>query len=255
MKKLPKGKRYTLSRPYRQLAYQLNKAYDEMQQYRINTNATRTYAHMLEQFYEKHDLKVANPHHITLQKEMSYEQTQELGELVDMFANMAIESDMFLVEDIQKKVSPEDWQALQNKVAKYDWDAIETQISNQKFGVSLETGGDVDYASTEVMNQVSKWEVFEWDKYEKIKEMYHLGGVQDYINFLDDMDAMRTNNLLMEILSSDQYAEIISHPASRDYSAEYINNKIIQEYSKHGTVGKDLYKTIIRQIKKGKSSK
>ena len=245
MKKLPKGKRYTLSRPYRQLAYQLNQAYDEMKQMRLTTNATRTYAHMLEEFYAKHDLKVANPHHITLQKEMSLEQTQELGELVDMFANMAIESDMFLVEDIQKKISPEDWQALLDRVSDiHYYDGIT--------GEEI----DVDPMFKEYDRYISgKWEKFEWDKYEKIKEMYHLGGVQDYINFIDDMDAMRANNLLMEILSSDQYAEIISHPASRDYSPEYINNKIIQEYSKHGTVGKDLYKTIIRQIKKGKSSK
>ena len=242
MKKLPKGKRYTLSRPYRQLAYQLNKAYDEMQQYRIDTNATRTYAHMLEQFYEKHDLKVANPHHITMQKEMSYEQTQELGELVDMFANMAIESDMFLLEDIQKKVSPEDWQALQDKVSDADYSNIK----------SKPTASDVDYVSSDIMNQVAKWQVFEWDKYEKIKDMYHLGGVQDYLNWIDDMQNLKTNSLLAEILSSDQYAEIISHPASQKYSNEYINNKIIQEYSKHGATGKDLYRTIIRQIKKGR---
>ena len=239
--KIPKNERYTLSRPYRQLAYQLNKAFDEMQQYRIDTNATRTYAHMLEQFYEKHDLKVSNPHHITMQKEMTREQTQELGELVDMFANMAIESDMFLVEDIQKKVSPEEWQALQDKVSDIDYASINgepTEIDPMFKGYDRQMSG--------------KWEKFEWDKYEKIKDMYHLGGVQDYLNWLDDMQNLKTNSLLAEILSSDQYAEIISHPASQQYSNEYINNRIIQEYSKHGATGKDLYRTIIRQIKKGK---
>lgn len=229
--------KYTLSREYRRLAYQLNKAYDEMKQMRITTNATRTFSHMLEEFYNKHDLKVANPHHITMQKQMSYEQTQELGELVDMFANMAIESDMFLLEDIQKKIPPEEWQALQDRVADMHY-----------------SGEDAGELNVEALIP-NKWEKFEWDKYEKIKEMYNLGGVQDYINFLDDMDAMRSNKLLVEILSSDQYAEIIAHPASKDYSTEYINNRIVQEYSKHGATGKDLYKTIIRQIKKGKRSK
>lgn len=243
-KKLKNDKKFVLSKPYRQVAYQLNKAYDEMKSMKIDTNAIRLYEKTLEQFYERNNLKVANVHHITMQKQMSLEQAQELADITNMFTDIALNQGGFYFSDIEKALTKEELQMINDALADDDYD-------------NIDLGGE-NVEESEERQQKKKYKTFGFDAYEKIKEKYGLKDVQQYFDWLEGMVRFKKNALFLDILSSDQFGEILAY--SQDVGARFsddghyntLADVIIEEYNATGATGDRLYNAIINRIEKSR---
>ena len=178
---------YVLSSAYRKLAYQLNKAYDEVRDAMNYSNNIKLFEQTLEAFYEKHNLKVRNPHHISMQKQMPAEAVEELAKITLRFADIAVEDRSFILEDLTKGLSKEDIAIIQQKQ--------QEAIIEEKEEMEI---GDVKFP----------WDKFDVDKYNQIQDMYGVKSVQDFINWTDEMERFRQEKFLLSVLSSDQIADI-----------------------------------------------
>lgn len=216
--------KYVLSKSYREMAEELNKAYDEMSEHRISTNATRLFEQTLESFYKRNDINVKDVHRISTRKQMTEEQAEELGDIVDMFVDIALNDGGFYYSEFEKAMSPEDLEMLHDFIADEDYENIETDTKEQK------------------------WEKFEYDTYQKLKDKYGFANVQEYANWLDNIVRMKKNPFIREILSSDQMGEIIAIMQNDNEYTDIIG--IIREeyFNSKGATGEPLYDAVIKRV-------
>ena len=218
--------KYVLSKAYREMANELNKAYDEMKEHRISTNSTRLFEQTLESFYSRNNIDVKDVHRISTRKQMTEEQAEELGDIVDMFVDIALNDGGLYYSEFTKGMTQEDLDFLNDFIADEDYENIETDTKEEK------------------------WQQFEYDTYQKLKEKYGFGSVQEYANWLDNITRMKMNPFVREILSSDQMGEIIAI-MQNDYDYGHIVSLITEEYyNTNGATGDVLYDAIINRISK-----
>lgn len=234
-KKLKKDKKFVLSGSYRKIAYELNKAYDEMKSMKIDTNAIRLFEKTLEDFYSRYNLKVSNVHHISMQKQMTREQAEELASITDMFTDIALNQGGFYFSDIEKALTKEELQMIQDAIADDDFE-------------NIDLGGDKAEESGEREEQ-QKYKTFGYDVYEKIKDKYGLESVQQYFDWLDGMTRFKHNALFLDIMSSDQFGEVLAYSQENDINYFDLSNMIVNQYNKMGVSGYELYNAIIDKIK------
>lgn len=240
--KVMKVERFTLSKTYRAMAWELNKGYDEVKQNKIANNTIKLFENTLENFYERNNLKVANKHHISLQKQMNKEQAEELAEIVDAFVEKAINDRSFFSDDILSKLTPEEQRIL--------FDKQQDEIYDEFF--------EDDYEADFLYEEVNiPWDEFNVDKYEQIKEKYGVDDIQQFINWTDEMERYRANAFLSEVLSSDQIAELFAYAQSGDnkISRRALHMMIRTNYNKTGKTNYDLYNIVVNRIKAKKAKK
>lgn len=226
-----KKDKYELSKGYKEVARELNKAYDEMKQMRFNTNAIRQFEQTLERFYENNDIDVANVHHITTRKQMTKEQAEELAGIVDMFTDIALNEGGFYYSDIEQYLTEEDKQRINDVLSDMDYDSIETEFDEDEEEPKM------------------NFETFDFSSYQTSAERYGLNSVQEYLSWLEGIMRLKDNALIREILSSDQYAEILAYSQETDLTFNDILSIMVTEYGMTGKTGEPLYDTIIDRIK------
>ena len=227
-----KIQKYKLSSPYRKVAFQLNKAYDEVKQSGLTNNTIKLYEQTLEKFYSKYDRKVKNPHHISQQIQMSEEQIQELADITIAFADMAVNDRNFVLSDIIGKIDPEDLQTI--------------------FDMQQDADLRSDFFSIDGIDM--PWNEFDIDKFNTIKEMYGVEDVQQFINWTDEMERYRANAFLSEVLTSDQIADLWAYAQSGDVKVNRrsLHMMIRANYNATGKTGADLYNIVLQRIKSKK---
>lgn len=230
---------YRLSKPYRQIAWQLNKAYDEVRNAGYYSNNIKLFEKTLEGFYEKYNLKVKNPHHISMQKQMPEEAVEELAKIALRFADIAVEDRSFFLDDITKGLTERDKKMVQQKQ--------QEAIINDEDEIEI---GDVKMP----------WDKFDVDKFEKIQDLYGVETIQDFIDWTDEMERFRMDSFLTSVLTSDQVADVFSYAieaqkdnpkAKLDFNA--ISKMAYREYKNNGgIVGDGLRKAIYARISRAK---
>lgn len=218
---------YVLSPIYRQVAWQLNKAYDEVKQAGLTSNNIKLFEQSLENFYEKYNLKVKNKHHISMQKHMSMEAVDELSKITLQFADVATVDRQFFLEDLTKGLSPDDLQRVLDQQQENAYDNIETNEDD-----------------------TIPWKVFDIDKFKQIQEMYGVDSVQEFIDWTDEMERYRTSSFLQTVLSSDQIADIFAYAGNKDSKKTYekIAKMITNQYNRYGYIGDELRQAVIKRI-------
>ena len=230
---------YRLSKPYRQIAWQLNKAYDEVRNAKYYSNNIKLFEQTLEGFYDKYNLKVRNPHHISMQKQMPEEAVEELAKIALRFADIAVEDRAFFLDDISKGLTKEDKELIQQKQ--------QEAIVNDK--EEIEVGGIK-----------MPWDKFDVDKFEKVQDKYGVDTVQDFINWTDDMERFRMDSFLTSVLNSDQIADVFSYAIDAQHknpkanlSFSEISKMAYREYKNNGgIVGDTLRSAIYARISRAK---
>ena len=230
---------YRLSKPYRQIAWQLNKAYDEVRASKFYINNIKLFEQTLEGFYEKYDLKVRNPHHISMQKQMPEEAVEELAKIALRFADIAVEDRAFFLDDITKGLTKKDKDIIQEKQ--------QEAIVNDKEEIEI---GDVKMP----------WDKFDVDKFNQIQDLYGVETVQDFIDWTDSMERFRMDSFLTSVLTSDQIADIFSYAQSAEKENKYatldfdaISKMAYREYKNNGgIVGDTLRSAIYARISRAK---
>ena len=235
--------RFVLSKNYRKVAYALNKAYDETTNAKITSNTIRQFENTLETFYEKYGLRVKNPHHISMQKEMTKAQAEELASITMAFADKAVEEHNFVLSDIMQRFNPKDRQRLM------DW-----QQMNIIDGVEAEYDVDVDNLDDMAALEVD-WETFDYEKFEYIQDKYGVEDIQQFIDWTDQMERYRNNAFLSEILSSDQIADLFAYrqQGKTSISEKQFVDKIRYQYNKYGYTGEELHAKVQSMISKQKN--
>ena len=238
-KSKPEEDRYRLSKPYRQIAWQLNKAYDEVRDAKYYSNNIKLFEKTLEGFYDKYNLKVRNPHHISMQKQMPEEAVEELAKIALRFAEIAVEDRAFFLEDITKGLTNKDKEIIQEKQ--------QDAIVNDKEEIEV---GDVKMP----------WDKFDVDKFEDIQNKFGVETVQDFIDWTDEMERYRMEAFLTSVLSSNQIADVFSYAITSqkenpkaNLSFEEISKMAYREYKKNeGIKGEALRKAIYARISRAK---
>lgn len=233
-----KPQKFKMSTSYRKIARELNKAYDEVKQAGLTNNTIKLYERTLEQFYEKHGLKVKNTKHISTQKQSTNPDViQELVDITMTFADMALEYRDFYLSDIISKINPKDLDA----IYKHQQDAI--------------LGEDSEYSLFDEVD--TPWNEFDIDKFNQIKEEYGVETIQDFVNWTDEMERYRSSSFLSEVLTSDQIAELWSYAQSGDIKVNRrsFHMMIRANYNATGKTGFDLYNVIRQKIDKKKGVK
>lgn len=233
---------FRLSKPYRQIAWQLNKAYDEVRNEGIWSNSINLFEQTLEAFYDKYDLKVANTHHISMQKQMPEEAVEELAKIALRFADIATEDRNFFYEDLTKGLSKRDKEIIQQK--------------QQEAIVNGDENIDVDGIEM-------PWDKFDVDRYKKIQDKYGVETVQDFINWTDEMERFRGEAFLLSVLSSHQIADIFSYAIDAqkenqlaDLSFDAISKMAYREYKNNGGItGEKLRTAIYERISRASRSR
>lgn len=233
---------YKLSQIYRQVAWQLNTAYDEVRDAGYTSNNIRLFEKTLEMFYEKYNLKVANKHHISIQKHMSMEAVEELSKITLHFADIATIDRAFFLDDITKGLKTEDKQSIQDAQQKAILEGSDTAIVD---GVEI------------------PWDSFDVDKFSHIQELYDVDNVQDFIDWTDEMERYRRNSFLQTVLTSDQIADIFSQAIDAgnenslaNLDIEEIEKMAYREYKNNGGLeGDDLRKAVLNRIATARSGK
>lgn len=229
-----KVERYVLSKAYRQVAWQLNKAYDEVRNAGFYSNNTKLFEQTLEGFYKKWGKKVSNMHHISMQAQMPKEAIEELADITIRFADIAVEDRNFYIDDLTKGMSPEDRRAIEQK--------------QQEAIVNGEDEIDMDGIKM-------PWDKFDVDKYKQIQDLYGVKTVQEFINWTDEMERFRSSAFLQSVLNSDQIADIFAHSydaqkknplANLDFDT--ISKMVYREYRKNGITGDKLRTAIYERI-------
>ena len=128
----------------------------------VKTNKTRLFEQTLENFYEKNNLKVANPKRITLQKYMTREQAVELSDIVMSFA--------------------EEPQGLVFEEYKQKFDSIDKVIADARI-----IGGE---------------ENFNVDRFLSFQDQFGVRNYQDFIDVIDALNNRKIDALLKEIEES-----------------------------------------------------
>ena len=231
-----KVERYVLSKAYRQVAWQLNKAYDEVRNAGFYSNNTKLFEQTLEGFYKKWGKKVSNLHHISMQAQMPKEAIEELADITIRFADIAVEDRNFYIDDLTKGMSPEDRRAIEQK----QQEAIVNGDEEMDFdGIKM------------------PWDKFDVDKYNQIQDLYGIKTVQEFINWTDEMERFRSSAFLQSVLNSDQIADIFAYSydaqqknprANLDFDS--ISKMVYREYMKDGFVGDALRGAIYARIAK-----
>ena len=229
--------KYKMAKEYRDVARELNKAYDEVKQSGLTNNTIKLYERTLEQFYEKHGRKVKNTHHISTQMQsLDPEVIQELADITMTFADMALEDRDFYLSDIIRKIDPRDLQVIYDKQQE-----------------SIFFNEDTDYDLFDILGVT--WNELDLDKFNQVKEDYGVETIQDFVNWTDEMERYRSSAFLSEVLTSDQIAELWAYAQSGDIKVNRrsLHMMIRANYKATGKTGLDLY-NIIRQkidLKKG----
>lgn len=223
--KVMKVERFVLSKPYRAMAWELNLAYDEVKKKGHYSNNIKLFEQTLENFYNKYNRKPANKHHISMQIQMTEEQINELGDIVDQFVNIAVEERNFYYDDLTKGFSPEDKVKIKEKLEKPE--------------------------KTEEKEIETPWKVFDVDKFKQIQELYGVKTVQEFIDWTDEMERYRTSIFLQTILTSDQIADIFAYSGNKDDKSSYkkIEKMIQNQYNKNGLIGDELRQAVMKRIK------
>lgn len=239
-KSMPEA-RYVLNKEHRKLAYALNKAYDETSDSGITSNTIRQFEQTLETFYEKNGLRVANTHHISMQKEMTEAQAKELAAIAETFAEKAMEEHNFVYSDIMQRFNEHD------KLRLMDW-----QQQNALDEVVVEF--DVDVDEIEDITKELPWEEFDPDKYGVIQDKYGVEDIQQFVDWTDQMERYRNNAFLSEILSSDQIADLFAYRQKGQYkiTEKQLIDKIRYQYNKYGYTGDELHAKVQSMISKQK---
>lgn len=226
---------YKLSHIYRQVAWQLNKAYDEVRNEGYTSNNIRLFEQTLEGFYDKYGLKVANKHHISIQKYMSMEAVEELAKITLHFADIATVDRAFFLEDITKGLSPKDISIIQNK--------------QQEAIVNGDDEMDIDGIKM-------PWDKFDVDKFNQIQDLYGVKTVQDFIDWTDDMERFRSEAFLQTVLNSHQIADVFAYAidaqkanSNVNLDFEALNRMAYRIHMKNGGIkGSALRKAIYERI-------
>ena len=236
-----KVERYVLSKAYRQVAWQLNKAYDEVRNAGFYSNNTKLFEQTLEGFYKKWGKKVSNVHHISMQAQMPKEAIEELANITIRFADIAVEDRNFYIDDLTKGMSPEDRRAIEQK----QQEAIVNGDEEMDFdGIKM------------------PWDKFDVDKYNQIQDLYGIKTVQDFINWTDEMERFRGEAFLQSVLNSDQIADIFAHTYNAQKKNPLANldfDEIVKmayrEHMKDGKKGDKLRQAIFSRISNAETSK
>ena len=222
--------KYKMTKPYRQVAYSLNKLYDEVKQSGLTNNTIKLYEQTLENYYTKRGIKVKNPHHISIQKQHTDpEAVQELADITMAFADMAVEDRNFALSDIISKIPREDLQTI------FDMQQ-DAELRDDFFSIDGEE---------------MPWNEFDVDKYNKIKQKYGVESVQQFVDWTDEMERYRSNAFLSEVLTSDQIAELWAYAQSGEIkvSRRSLHMMIRANYKATGKTGLDLYNIVMQRIK------
>lgn len=235
--------RYVLSKANRKLAYALNKAYDETISERVSSNTIRQFENTLETFYSKYGLRVANTHHISMQKEMTKEQAEELAAITQTFADKAIEDRKFIYDDILSRYNERDRRLLQDWHQQNIVDGVEMYFDIDQDEIAALEGIDVD------------WKTFDTDKYEYIQDKYGVEDIQQFVDWTDQMERYRNNAFLSEILSSDQIADLFAYRQQGQYkiTEKQLIDKIRYQYNKYGYTGEELHAKVQSLISQQKN--
>ena len=245
MKKISKdGQMFTLSKPYRKIAYEMNKAYDEVKQAGITNNTIKLFENTLENFYKKHNKKVANEHHVSMQAQMDESSIKELAAILMSFVDKALNEHNFYLSDIEKSVDPKVWQDIMDKQQEDLWDNLWYE-DNYETDVTVDEEVDIP------------WNEFNVDIYNKIQDKYGIEDVQQFIDWTDEMERYRTNAFLSQVLSSHQIAELFAYAQAGDnkVNRRSLHATIRAQYNKTGYIGQDLYNATVQRIKTKKSPK
>lgn len=228
-----KPERFKLSHVYRQMAWELNRAYDEVKESGYTSNNIKLFEQTLEAFYANAGKKVKNPHHISLQAHMSKEQIEELANITDTFVNIAVNDRAFYLSDITKGLTPKDMEIIQNRQQEIAFDNVMPRES-------IEAKSKLDEIP---------WETFDVDRFEAIKDKYGIDSVQGFVDFVDAMERRRVSGLMDTLLSSHQLAEAFAYAESKGYGYEYVMRTAYKEYYKNKGITRDpLYEQIIKHI-------
>ena len=100
------------------------------------------------------------------------------------------------------------------------------------------------------------WNEINKSTYEKIKAQYdQVYDEQSFIDFVDNMNKMKSNRVLKILMDSDQFAEIYGIAEKNKIKESTINEWIISMYENTGATYDELFNKIQRIIKKRKGKK
>ena len=229
-KKKAHVQKYKMNKAYRQLAYALNKAYDEVKQSGLTNNTIKLYEQTLENYYNKKGRTPKNKHHISIQMQFTNaDDVQELADITAAFADIAVEDRSFTLSDIIGKIDPEDLQTI------FDMQQ-DAELRDDFFSIDGES---------------MPWNEFDVDKFAKIKEKYGVNSVQQFVDWTDEMERYRSNAFLSEVLTSDQMAELWAYAQSGEVKVNRrsLHMMIRANYNATGKTGLDLYNIVMQRIK------
>lgn len=209
-KPLPKEQRYVLNADYRRLGWAINNALNEFSDMGVKTNRTRLVEQTLKNFYEKHNIKVANPERITLQKYMTKEQAEELSEIT---MSIALEPQGIVFEEYKQK-----------------YDTIDKVIADAKL-----IGGEDN---------------FNVDRFLSFQDQFGVKSYQEFIDVIDALNNRKDNALLNDIADSDQIAEVAAYAHTKGITNEELEQEMLFRYQYLGLHHENLYNKIIDELGK-----
>ena len=118
--------------------------------------------------------------------------------------------------------------------------------------IYLDTYQDMLNMDYEDIGTQSRYDKINLEAFSKIAEQHpdSVQDLEDYVNFIDQMNNYKNNAMLSSILSSDQVAELYSLGSWHDLTDEQIETIIYTELelTTHGQTGDVLYNTVLEAI-------
>lgn len=84
----------------------------------------------------------------------------------------------------------------------------------------------------------------------ELKDRFDIDSVQKTIDFIDNMEAYKTNALIHDILSSEQYELLQDRGISLGMESSSIDDIIVKEYNETGFIFNNLYNIVFDALKK-----
>ena len=126
---------------------------------------------------------------------------------------------------------------------------IAQQMADDPY-TDLETYKEMEEEGWEDIGTQNTYDKINLDAFQKINDQ--LGGyiddLQDYVDFIDNMNNFKSNALLSSILESNQVAELYALGSWQALDESEVNRLIAMEYNATGKTGDRLYETIWEAI-------
>lgn len=101
-----------------------------------------------------------------------------------------------------------------------------------------------DKAGSSVNEMKRKYE----EQSDEFKERFGVESMEDYIEFTDNMKNAMSNEMIKDIISSEEIAELYSIASNRQISADDVDYMLMMEYQSGGKTFESLYNQILGAI-------